>query len=460
MVSNQPKVVVVGAGMAGLAAAWDLSRRGLDVVVLERDAVPGGRARCRTVDGFTLEPISPVLSTADRELLAWIADVGVGDELLPLRPVVTTQVHRGRVMALDPRGLLDFARIPGVKTRHALRLARLPRLLRRYAPCIDPEAPERSADLDDRSLADFGRLYFGSSVLDRWMAPLVTASSLGDERQASRVHFLRRICREAGARAALPRGPLAELLEAAAGRLPVLLGARVTAVEPGDAGGVSVRYEREGRERTLGARAVLLATQAPEAARLGGGLLSTGERETLAAVAYTPAVTLAVATCRPLSWHPQEIRVPHAEGSPLESALLEPGVSGGRVPDGYGGATLRATGAWSAAAFPLSDEVVEKELLDAFERFQPGARGIVRFTRVFRVERALPRFDVGCYRAIARLERVEAGRRRDGRRLYLAGDYRMDPSWWGAFASGRRAARSITSDLSSPGVGFSRGERG
>jgi oxygen-dependent protoporphyrinogen oxidase len=441
------KVAVVGAGLAGLAAAWELARRGIDVRVLEREARPGGRATSETLEGFALEPLSPVLSTADRDLLAWIAEVGVGDEMLPLRPVVTAQVHRQRVAELDPRGLFDFARIPGVKPHQGLRLVRLPRLMRRYGERIDPDAPERSAELDDRSLADFGRLYFGSSILHYWMAPFVTAATLGDEHEASRVSFLLRYRRSFGARAGLPRAPLQELLEAAAAKLPTLYQAEVTGIETARGGGLDLTYSREGHERVLNTSAVVLATPAPDAARLGASILSSGEREVLEGIRYVPALTLAVATCRPLSWHPHEIRVPHVEGSPVETALLEPGMSGGRIPDGYGCVTLHATGAFSRRAFELPDETIEKELLDAFERFQPGARGTANFTRVFRTERALPRFDVGHYRALARLARLEALLRGAGRRAVLAGDYRMDPSWRGALASGRRAAQALAADL-------------
>ncbi|MEL6965510.1 MAG: FAD-dependent oxidoreductase, partial [Pseudomonadota bacterium] len=37
-----PRVIVVGAGMGGLAAAMDLARKGADVTVLERADAPGG----------------------------------------------------------------------------------------------------------------------------------------------------------------------------------------------------------------------------------------------------------------------------------------------------------------------------------------------------------------------------------------------------------------------------------
>jgi choline dehydrogenase-like flavoprotein len=48
--SYKGRVVVVGAGLAGLSAAWDLERRGWDVVVLEARQRVGGR--CHTLRSF------------------------------------------------------------------------------------------------------------------------------------------------------------------------------------------------------------------------------------------------------------------------------------------------------------------------------------------------------------------------------------------------------------------------
>src|SRR5829696_6425319 len=45
---SDPRVVVVGAGVVGLACAWELRRRGADVVVLERASVGGGVSRGNT----------------------------------------------------------------------------------------------------------------------------------------------------------------------------------------------------------------------------------------------------------------------------------------------------------------------------------------------------------------------------------------------------------------------------
>lgn len=48
-------VVVVGAGLAGLAAARHLNRHGVDVTVLEGSDAVGGRVRTDIVDGFRLD---------------------------------------------------------------------------------------------------------------------------------------------------------------------------------------------------------------------------------------------------------------------------------------------------------------------------------------------------------------------------------------------------------------------
>ena len=48
-------VVVIGAGLAGLAAAIHLQQAGAEVVLLESEAEPGGRIRTDVVDGFRLD---------------------------------------------------------------------------------------------------------------------------------------------------------------------------------------------------------------------------------------------------------------------------------------------------------------------------------------------------------------------------------------------------------------------
>ena len=65
---TQVDVVVIGAGLSGLAAARRIQQSGLSVVVLESSDAVGGRVRTDNVDGFLLDRGFQVLLTAYPEL--------------------------------------------------------------------------------------------------------------------------------------------------------------------------------------------------------------------------------------------------------------------------------------------------------------------------------------------------------------------------------------------------------
>ena len=70
-----PHVVVVGAGMGGLAAAADLARQGMRVTVLERAATAGGKARKVPVAGADIDG-GPTVFTMRWIFAGLFADAG------------------------------------------------------------------------------------------------------------------------------------------------------------------------------------------------------------------------------------------------------------------------------------------------------------------------------------------------------------------------------------------------
>src|SRR6185295_7967274 len=59
------RVVIVGAGLGGLACALHLAGTGRDVTILEREAVPGGRAGRLSVRGYEFDTGPTVLTVPD-----------------------------------------------------------------------------------------------------------------------------------------------------------------------------------------------------------------------------------------------------------------------------------------------------------------------------------------------------------------------------------------------------------
>ena len=92
------RVVVIGAGLAGLATACHLSRSGHDVVVVEAEDAPGGRAGRIHRDGYTFDTGPTVLTM--RGLLDDVVSAAGGDldTLLPMRmldPAYRARFHDG-----------------------------------------------------------------------------------------------------------------------------------------------------------------------------------------------------------------------------------------------------------------------------------------------------------------------------------------------------------------------------
>ncbi|TDV56110.1 phytoene desaturase family protein [Actinophytocola oryzae] len=97
------RVVVVGAGLSGLAAALHLAGRGREVVVVEREQVPGGRAGRSDVDGYRLDTGPTVLTMPDivEETLNAVGDSISGRmELCRLTPVYDARFADGSRLAV------------------------------------------------------------------------------------------------------------------------------------------------------------------------------------------------------------------------------------------------------------------------------------------------------------------------------------------------------------------------
>jgi len=437
------RVLVVGGGLAGIAAATTLRAAGHEVRVIEREAEPGGRARGDAQDGFRLDSAPFVVSARDARLLALVERAGLADGMLPLRPLRFAQTRGGRIEAAAAAGgVLDVARVRGVRLHHAFRLARLSRLERRFGDALDPERPERAADLDYRSASDFVRLYFGASVWRHWAAPLLAADWLADPAEVSRCAFLLQRAARGEAPLGSLRGSPAAIAEAlwTEADLP---GAEVVNVTAG--GGRPIVHLADGAR--LEADAIVLALPAAATLRVAEGLLTPAERDALGAATTVPAIVWSLGVGASPVPKATRVRVLADAGLPLASLTVEPGGSGSAAPPGGTLVQVVANPAWSARHLDVPDAVVEKDLALALDRVFPGTCGGARTLRLRRHREALPRFDVGRYRALARLRRVQDDRRARGRRLYFAGDHWIAPSLEGAIASGMRAAVDLLDDL-------------
>jgi oxygen-dependent protoporphyrinogen oxidase len=426
------RVVVVGGGIAGLAAAHRLvelareTHRALDLVLVEAAGRLGGTIRTERAEGFLLEAGPDSFLSEKPWALVLAERLGLGPRLRRTddRFRRTYVVRRGRLEAL-PEGFLLLAptRVGPVlrsrvfSWRGKLRLG------------LDLVLPRRRAG-GDESLGGFVRRRLGPEALERVAQPLVGGIYTADpdrlslaatmprflalEREhRSLILGLRRATRpEGGAGVSGARWSLfvtlaegmEELTTALAVRLPpaaVQLRAAVAAVAP-TAEGWRVELV-DGRK--LAADGVILAGPAPAMAavlRAADGWLA-GQ---LAGIPYASSATVALAYPRPAIRHPLDgfgFVVPRIEGRIAMACTFSSVKYPGRAPEGFVLLRVFVGGALQAELLEWDDQTLARLAHDDVASLL-GIAGPPVLSRVWRHPSTMPQYEVGHLDRIAALE--------------------------------------------------------
>jgi len=448
---SAPSVVVVGAGMAGLAAAWRLTQAGAEVVVLERDDRVGGRVWTRAEQGFVYEAGAGFMANFYGRTLQLAQEVGLGSEVLAIGGAAAV-LRGGRPRAAWPAAaLLRGLRGGGVLTAgEALSLARLAAPLVRYWPGLDLHAIDQACFADRESAADYARRRLGRGVLDYLIEPPLGGLLYWTPEGTSVAMLLISIRAGIGMRRLLTlRGGLGTLPAAIASKLDVRLDANVRTIRPGGAGH-EVTFRTGGRKRRLVADAIVCATPAHVARQVIEGL-DPSSALFLDSVHYAPTVVAHVAVRRRLPGRWYGLLFPSAESEHLGLAAV---ASGAGLPHRAGAGidedllSLYASGAGGRRLLGADDRDVVRSMVADLRRagagYDPG--GDVSFERIHRWQAAVPEFPTGhlCRVGAFLHEAVWPAR------LAFAGDYLGGPSIEGAVTSGLRAADRILAELGLP----------
>lgn len=279
-------VVVVGGGIAGLAAAWELVRGGARVTLLEASGRLGGKLHADEIAGVPVDLGAESVLARRPEAVALARETGLGGDLEPPAVLGARVWTRGRLRPL-PSG--HFMGVPGdlrplaaSGLLSAAGLARLP---------LDHVLPRTDVGTDI-AVGRYVAARLGHEVVDRLVEPLLGGVYAGDAYEISlraAVPQLFAAARDARsligaarglqrkAAAAGPAGPVFNGIRGGVGRLPLAVAEACRAAGATIETGAAVReLRRTGArgwqlalaDRTLTADAVVLAAPAPAAARL------------------------------------------------------------------------------------------------------------------------------------------------------------------------------------------------
>jgi glycine/D-amino acid oxidase-like deaminating enzyme len=415
--ASHAEVVVVGAGLAGLACAQRLTRRGVDVVVLEASDAVGGRVRTDTVNGFLCDRGFQLINPAYPEVQRTLDLTALRLQPLPAAIVVAT--GNGRRTLADPRrapGMLP--RVVGALLRGGVGSLREQSAFGRWALRTASRPPEKFLAEPDigwgQALSERG---IDGDLRERVIEPFL-AGVLGERDGSSSHRFTQLLVRSflRGSPAVPWRGMQAVPNQLSTGLTGLHLGVEVESVRAGS-------VQTAAGEIT--ADCVVVATDPTTATRMLD----------LPAVQMRPLTTL---------WHvspepPTRSAALHVDGDrrgPVVNSIVISNRAKSYSPDDR---SLIATTVLGEAGDQATERAVLAQLEHVYGRstrwWELMRRNVIPHALTAMPVPLEPRLPV----ALAH-------------RLVVAGDHRDTASIQGALVSGRRAADAVLSDLGLPSM--------
>jgi protoporphyrinogen/coproporphyrinogen III oxidase len=411
-------VTIVGGGISGLSAAYELDRRGIPFSLLEASPRLGGLIRTDQVDDFVVEAGPDGVLAQKPAALRLCEEIGLGPRIIAALPPRTAFILRGaRLVPIPTPSLLGIPLTwKGLATYSLLSPAARARL------ALEPLLPGPRAPEEDESVAAFFTRRFGRATVPLIAAPLLGGIHAGRVEALSMQSLFPRFVAAERSRGSVLRafrsGPAADpdgAFRSLAGGMGELVSAIGRRLPPGSVRLSSPAWTMTRRaegwrvgtpQGDVDARCVILAAPAYAAGRL----LMPIDREASAlcdAVQYVSTASVALAYARSQVAHPLHgsgFVVSGLDRGRLTACTWVSSKWPGRAPEGS--VLLRAFvgGARDPHAVDLADdqltEVVAGELSGTL-----GLSGAPLFSRVYRWRDAGAQHNIG---HLARLSRLEA----------------------------------------------------
>ncbi|WP_291423763.1 protoporphyrinogen oxidase [Deinococcus sp.] len=180
--SEQAPIIIVGAGLTGLAAAWELQQRGAAYVLLEAGDYFGGKVQSeQTGDGFLVEKAADAFILGKPWALELAHEIGLEPELIhPREDTKKLYFLRGGQLLDFPQNLKMFVPLDDQSFLQSGVLS--PEGLQRMLD--EQRLPPRPPTDDDESLADFITRRFGAEAMN-FIVPLAAGIYVANPHELS-----------------------------------------------------------------------------------------------------------------------------------------------------------------------------------------------------------------------------------------------------------------------------------
>lgn len=393
----QRSAVVVGAGLAGLTAAYRLQQAGWDVKVLERGPVVGGRVQTITKDDYLIDTGAGALFEGFGEYMQLASELGLGDDLVLSSNTVAT-VRSGVLHHLDvTRPVRSGLATRLISLRSKLLALRLGYDIARLRQLLDYNDLSRAADHDTESARDYCRRRLNAELDAYLCEPMLRGLVLTTSDNVSKLEFLSGLSNLFNGRLYNLKGGLNRFPQALASRLDVRLGSEATEItDEGD--GVLVTWKSEGTERTEHCDGCVVAVPLHTAAHVCPGYAST-LNPLNRVLTYSKGLVVHLGLREAPATPASVVQIPRSESATIAILLLDHNKAPDRAPQGHG----LISALWDEEAGErvrdLSDDAIVKLTVSEVENIFPGSEANVEMTHISRWDEVVPFTRPGCFKA-------------------------------------------------------------
>jgi oxygen-dependent protoporphyrinogen oxidase len=280
-------VIVIGAGLCGLTAAYRLQQQGFEPVVLERSERIGGRTITDQQDGFVNDLGGSLLATTYTEALQLSRELGM--DALREEFGGTLQIYiKGVFHSLDmAHPVLSLLRAPYLGWASKLSLVRLLPALAANWKKLNLTDLSKAADLDVETAEAFCRRRVTPEAYDLVVNPLTRAMFGHDCNEISVVELLWMMRTYAMCSALAFRGGMQTFPDALLRHVNVLPQHEVVRVDDSP-NGVVVTARTPGGDTTLKAEYCAIASDGKDLQHIRGHALTGAQNDFLSNLCYNP----------------------------------------------------------------------------------------------------------------------------------------------------------------------------
>ena len=431
------RVVVIGAGIAGLTAAYRLSQEGCDVTVLEAEAKVGGRMSCRRVNGFTFNRAATLLAGRYDFLIDLVKELGLENKLSYGHFKIGT-LRNGKVYDLRTNHILLDSLLSGLLSwRSKLLMPRMLMDVARLRPYLRFDDLSVAAPYDFETAEAYALRRLNQEINDYVIDPAMAALLVVPSSRPSSIDFMFTLAHYLGMGAYSVEGGIDFLVNELARRVPVTTGARVDNVTE-SADGVEVSWNSNGTHFREHFDASVVALSAHGVPKIVPQLKSE-QAVILKGYEYSTIMVGHFGLKSPPDLESDFIQIPIRENQEIANLLLAHKQGRGMVPPGKGMVVAYGRHEWGEARLAWSDERILDQMIQSIEKIIPGVSKSVEVRNLERWKPALYMSKVGSYKAMAALKQSLD----PASRVKLAGDYFSFTSTNASAMSGDAAARQV-----------------